>query len=216
MSAPIPAPCGNIFSGERCGCRVSREMSADLDHWFVSEILPHEAALMRYLRRVWKSPAEVADLRQETYVRLYESASRALPRSPRTFLFTTAHNLLIDRMRRERIVSIDYTQDVDSLDPTADELTPERRLSGRQELQRLMEAFDCLPETTRAVIWLRRIVGLSQREAAQSLGIEEGALEGHMSRGLRSLAKNLLSDSMGNRHAHQASNEETGDGQRSD
>ena len=191
-------------------------MNRDLDHWFVSEILPLEAALMRYLRRVWKSPAEVADLRQETYARLYESASRVRPRSPKAFLFATAHNLLVDRMRRETIVSIDYTQDVESLALCADELTPERQLSARQELQQLMEAFDGLPETTRAAIWLRRIVGLSQREAARSLGIEEGALEGHMTRGLRSLAKNILSDSMSDQHEHQPSNQETGRGQRSD
>lgn len=40
---------------------------------------------------------------------------------------------------------------------------------------------------------LRRIEGLSQREAAQSLGIAEGALEGHMCRGLRGLADALFS-----------------------
>lgn len=170
-------------------------MSRDLDQWFADAILPHEAALMRYLRRVWKFQDEVSDLRQETYARVYESATRALPHSPKTFLFTIARNLMVDKMRRERIVSIDYTQDLDSLNVSADELTPERRLTARQELQRLAEAFDCLPETTRAAIWLRRVEGRSQREAAELLGIEEGALEGHMTRGLRNLAKIILSNS---------------------
>ena len=170
-------------------------MSRDLDHWFADAILPHEAALMRYLKRVWKFPDEVSDLRQETYARVYESATKALPRSPKTFLFTIARNLMVDKMRRERIVSIDYTQDLDSLNVLTDELTPERRLTARQELQRLAEAFDRLPENTRAAIWLRRIEGRSQREAARLLGIEEGALEGHMTRGLRNLAKIILSNS---------------------
>jgi RNA polymerase sigma-70 factor (ECF subfamily) len=96
-------------------------------------------------------------------------------------------------MRRDRIVSIDYTQDLNSLDVSVDELSPERRLNARQELQCLAEAFDRLPKMTRAAIWLRRVEGLSQRQAAQSLGIEEGALEGHMCRGLRSLANAILS-----------------------
>ena len=170
-------------------------MRRDLDHWFADAILPHEAALMRYLKRVWKFPDEVSDLRQETYARVYESATKALPHSPKTFLFTIARNLMVDKMRRERIVSIDYTQDLDSLNVLADELTPERRLTARQELQRLAEAFDRLPENTRAAIWLRRIEGRSQRETARLLGIEEGALEGHMTRGLRNLAKIILSNS---------------------
>ena len=168
-------------------------MNHPLDQWFANDILPHEAALMRYLYKVWRSPAEVPDLRQETYVRVFESAAKSLPRSPRSFLFATARNLMIDRMRRDRIVSIDYTHDLNALDVPVDQLSPERRLGARQELQCLAEAFDRLPETTRSVIWLRRVEGLSQRQTAEKLGIQESTLEGHMVRGLRTLANILLS-----------------------
>jgi RNA polymerase sigma-70 factor (ECF subfamily) len=170
-----------------------QSMDQKLDQWFTSEVLPHEAALMRYLGRVCKAGTDIADLRQEAYVRVYESARQNRPRSPKSFLFATARNLLVDRLRRERIVPIDYSQDLESLAVLVDELSPERRLSARQELQSLAEAFDLLPHMTRAVIWNRRIVGLSQREAAQALGIAEGALEAHMIRGLRSLANALIS-----------------------
>ena len=129
-------------------------MNKTLNHWFATQILPHEAALMRYLHRVWKSSPDIPDLRQETYVRVYENAAKSLPQSPKAFLFATARNLMIDRMRRERIVSIDYTQDVDSLNLSVDELSPERRLSARKELQCLTEAFDQLPETNVALSWL--------------------------------------------------------------
>jgi RNA polymerase sigma-70 factor (ECF subfamily) len=196
--------------------KVLPDTGGELTQWFLNEILPHEAALKRYLNKEWKSPGEVADLRQETYVRVYESGSRARPRSPRTFLFTTARNLMIDKMRRERIVSIDYTQHLHSLDVLMDELTPERRLTAREELQRLSEAFDRLPDTTRAAIWLRRVAGLSQKQAAQALGIEEGALEGHMTRGLRSLAKTLSNSIEEIRRNENPSNQETEDRQRSD
>jgi len=168
-------------------------MDCHLNDWFMEEILPHEPALMRYLKWAWKSPSEVSDLRQETYARIYERAATARPRSPKSFLFATARNLMIDKMRRERIVSVQPTENLNSLDVWRDELTPERRLMARQELERLADAFDCLPETTRAAIWLRRVEGLSQREVAQTLGIEEGALEGRMTRGLRGLTDAVLS-----------------------
>lgn len=167
-------------------------MKRPLERWFATEILPHEAALMRYLRRAWSRAADVPDLRQETYARVYESAGKALPRHPKAFLFTTARNLMVDRLRRERVVSIDYSQDLASLNFPVDELTPDRRLNARQELQRLAEAFGRLSETARSVIWLRRVEGLSQREAAQRLGLQEGALESHMGRGLRIMADALL------------------------
>jgi RNA polymerase sigma-70 factor (ECF subfamily) len=167
-------------------------MKHSLDQWFATEILPHEAALMRYLRRVWSRSADIQDLRQETYARVYESARKSLPRSPKSFLFTTARNLIVDRLRRDRIVSIDYTQDVASLNVLVDELSPDRRLNARQELQCLAQAYGRLSEMARAVIWLRRVEGLSQRETAQRLGIHEGALESYMWRGLQAMADALL------------------------
>jgi RNA polymerase sigma factor (sigma-70 family) len=180
-------------------------MNCDLDHWFATEILPHEAALMRYLRRVCSRAADVPDLRQEIYIRVYESASTTRPRFAKSFLFTTARNLLVDRIRRERLVSMDNTQDLDSLSGSIDELSPERRLSARQELLRLSDAFDRLPGKTRSVIWLRRVEGLSQREAARSLGMSEGALESHMSRGLRAIANAILGASTANENEGQNS-----------
>jgi RNA polymerase sigma factor (sigma-70 family) len=176
------------------GVAASHEdsMNCDLDRWFVAEILPHEAALMRYLRRLCACATDVPDLRQEIYVRVYESAGRARPDFPKSFLFTAARNLIVDRIRREHVVSIDYIEDFDSFADSSDELSPERRLMARQELLCLSEAFDRLPERTRAAIWLRRVEGLSQREAARSLGLNEGALESLMSRGLRAIANAVL------------------------
>jgi RNA polymerase sigma factor (sigma-70 family) len=163
-------------------------MNVALDQWFAAEILVHEGALVRYLGRVWPNAADIGELRQEVYVRVYESASKSRPNSPKAFLFTTARNLMADRRRRERIVSIDYTQDCDALNVLVDEISPEKHLSARQELRRLGDAFDQLSDMARQVIWLRRVEGLSQREAARQLGIQEGTLESHLCRGLRKLA----------------------------
>jgi RNA polymerase sigma factor (sigma-70 family) len=188
----FPSPRENIFHQSAFWRKFAYGMKGELDRWFATEILPHEAALMRYLARACSRAAEVPDLRQEIYVRAYQSARTTRPRFAKSFLFTIARNLLIDRGRRERVVSIDYMQDLDALNVSLDELSPERRLSARQELLRLSDAFDRLPEKTRAAIWLCRVEGLSQREAARSLGIKEGALESHLSRGLRTIANAVL------------------------
>lgn len=169
-------------------------MSFDLDHWFATEILPHEMALMRYLRRLRRNQSEAQDFRQEIYMRVYESAAKSPPAAPRAFLFATARNLVADRVRRERIVSIDYTQDLDALNVLVDEVQPEHRLSARQELRRLAIALDRLPDDCRNVVWLRRIEGLSQREAAERLGMPEGTVESHLCRGLRALMKSVFDD----------------------
>jgi RNA polymerase sigma factor (sigma-70 family) len=159
-----------------------------LEQWFAAEILPHEGGLTRYLTRVWPNRADIGDLRQDIYVRVYERARGALPSSPKAFLFSTARNLLTDRLRHTRVVAIDSVANPDDLKVLVDEMSPERRLGARQELRILARAFDSLSDKCRDVVWLRRVEGLSQRETAQRLGLHEGAVESQLARGVRALA----------------------------
>jgi RNA polymerase sigma factor (sigma-70 family) len=155
--------------------------------------LAHEAILCRYLMRVWPRKHEVQDLRQETYARVYQAAGVARPQSPKAFLFTTAHHLMTDRVRHERVVSIEAVGDIEALHVSIDELSAEDRVSAREELKRLADALDRLPPRCREVVWLRRVEGLSQKEAAQALGVSVKAIEQHMSKGGRLLAGYMLS-----------------------
>jgi RNA polymerase sigma factor (sigma-70 family) len=159
------------------------------DQWFTEQILPHEVSLTRYLNRVWPNSSEIADLRQDIYVRVYESARVSRPASPRAFLFATARNLLIDHIRRSRVVSIAPTADEAALDALVDEVSPERQVGARQDLQSLALAFDSLSDKCRSVVWLRRIDGLSQRQTAERLGLREAAVESQLARGMRFLAR---------------------------
>ena len=164
-------------------------MDEELDGWFAREILSHEAALVRYLARTWSNRDEIHDLRQEVYIRVYEAAAKARPQAPKSFLFTTARHLMADRMRRGRIVSIEATGDLEALNVLVDEVSPEQRASARQDLRRLAEAFDRLPPKCRDVVWMRKVEGLSQREVAARMGTTEGAVEKHITKGVRLLAR---------------------------
>lgn len=167
-------------------------MSESVDDWFKREILVCEAALNGYLRRIWRRPEDIEDLRQEIYVKVYEAAARARPHSSRAFLFTTAQHLVMSRFRRMRVVSIESVGDFEDLSVHADELSPERCLDARQQLGQLAEAMNQLPPKCRQVIWLRRIDELSQKEIAARLGISVRTVECHIRNGLRLLAEGLL------------------------
>jgi RNA polymerase sigma factor (sigma-70 family) len=170
-------------------------MEPSLELWFKREILPHEGALLRYLYRVWPRRDDITDLRQETYARVFESARLSRPLNPNAFLFATARNLMTDRLRRERVVSIEAVGDIGELNVLIDELTPERRTIAREEFKRLANAFDRLPAKCREVIWLRRVQEFSQREVATHLSITESAVEKHISRAVRLLNAELRSES---------------------
>ncbi len=120
-------------------------MDESLDTWFVREILAHEESLVRNLSHAWPNRHELQDLRQDTYVRVYEAAAKSRPVAPKSFLFATARHLIVDRIRRRRVVAIDAVGDLEASNVMVDERSPEQRTSAYEELRRLAEAFDMLP-----------------------------------------------------------------------
>ena len=158
-----------------------------LDTWFIREILAHEEMLVSYLLRRWPNRPEVSDLRQDTYVRVYEAAAKSRPPVPKAFLFATAAHLMADRMRRRRVVAIDAVGDIEALGVLVEEVSPERRLSAHEELRRLAQAIDLLPPRCREVVWLRRVDELPQKEVALRLGITEKSVEKHVMKGMKLL-----------------------------
>ena len=166
-------------------------MEESLDSWFKREILVHEGILMRFLARVWSRRNELPDIRQEAYARVYEAAQKARPQAPKAFLFSTARHLMADRIRRERIVSIQAGGENEYLNVLIDEISPEQRVSANQELARLARAFDRLSPNCREVIWLRRVKELSQKEVAHHMGLAEKTIEKHLRQGARLLAHHM-------------------------
>jgi RNA polymerase sigma-70 factor (ECF subfamily) len=167
-----------------------------LDTWFKREILVHEAILVRFISRLWPRHDEIADIRQETYARVYEAARHARPRAPKAFLFATARHLMADRVRRERIVSIRAGGDNEYLNVLVDEISPEQRVGAHQELARLARAFDRLSAKCREVMWLRRVKELSQKDVAERLGLAEKTIEKHLRTGVRQLAHYMREDAL--------------------
>jgi RNA polymerase sigma factor (sigma-70 family) len=171
-------------------------MEEPLDTWFKREILMHEDILVRFLGRVWPRRDEIPDIRQEAYARVYEAAKRARPQAPKAFLFATARHLMADRIRRERIVSIQAGGENEYLNVLIDEISPEQRVGANQELARLARAFDRLSPKCREVVWLRRVKELSQKEVAARLGLAEKTVEKHLRTGARLLAHHMRTDTL--------------------
>ena len=172
--------------------RYCGAMEETLQHWFIHEIVAHEAALMRYILRAWPDREEAADIRQEIYAKIYESAAKVRPTLPRHYLFTIARNLIVDRVRHGKVVSIEAHGDLDDLHLLIDEISPERQVSARQELKRLIVAFEGLPEVCRETIWKRKIEELSQKAVAAVMGTNERVVERRLSKGIRLLAESFF------------------------
>lgn len=165
---------------------------AALNAWFCREVLPLEAALTRFIQRNWRITDDVMELRQDIYERALNGARAALPANARAFVFTVARNHLINNAMRARIVSFELVADLESVAPAADLFATERHLDARDQLRRARAGMDALPPRCREVVRLRKIEGLTTREAAERLGVGGDTIERQLTMGMRALVDFML------------------------
>ena len=163
--------------------------------WFVSEVLPLEPLLMQFLRHSWRQAGDIADLRQDIYIRVLEAARRQIPNPVKPFVFATARNLLIDRFRHQRIIPFDGVPNLEEIDIASDAPLPDRSVIARDELRRLQAALEVLPPRNREAIMLRQVEGLSRREIALRMGVSELTVRWHLNEGAKLLI-NILQEQL--------------------
>ena len=162
--------------------------------WVGSHVLPHEAAVRAWLRRWTGRGQDIDDVIQEAYCRLAEMDDVTHIGNGRAYLFQTTRNIVLEQVRRSKIVRIDNMTDMESLN-IVDEAPPmDRVVAGARELQRVEQLIDRLPVKCRRVFILRRIHGVSQREIARMLGISQAAVEKQATRGLKLIVNGLEGD----------------------
>jgi RNA polymerase sigma factor (sigma-70 family) len=161
--------------------------SQDRAVWLAHHVLPHEPALRAWLRRRRIDGLEIDDVVQEAYAVLASLASVDHIDSPRAYAFQTAQSVILRHLRRARVVRIDTFDNLEMLNLSTDEASPEVQASSRQELRRVAELISALPPKCREAFSLRKVDGLSQRDVARRMGISESTVEKHIGRALRTL-----------------------------
>jgi RNA polymerase sigma factor (sigma-70 family) len=159
-------------------------MSDDRHQWFMQQVFRHGAALQRYLRRFTSGAEDVEDLVQETYVRLYTLEDWRAVSSPRALLFRIAHNLAVERSRRQLARATDNVADFDPLNVDTEEPAPEEQIDARRRFETFCAAVERLPPLCRRVFVLRKVYKLSHTEIAEVLGISHSTIEKHVAKGL--------------------------------
>lgn len=110
-----------------------------------------------------------------------------------SWLYRLTVNAAIDLLRQRRAPALSL--DDPDLPPLADEDPGPEEASLAAERRRLLwQAIDRLPEAQRTPLVLREMEGLSYREIAQALDLEEGTVKSRLARA-RLLLRRLLAES---------------------
>ena len=159
-------------------------MADERHDWFLNQIFRHRAALYRYLRRFTSGAEDVEDLVQETYVRMYAMREYWKVDSPRALLFKIAHNMAVERARRQSTQATDSVGDLELLNVYSTEAPADEQIDARRRFESFCAAVDRLPPLCRRVFVLRKVYRLSHDEIAEVLGVSHSTIEKHVAKGL--------------------------------
>ena len=163
--------------------------------WVAREVMPHEPAVRAWLRQRGRTPEDIDDLIQEAYAKLASLTALEAVARPGGYFFQIVRNLLIDHIRRSKVVRIDAVGEIGDLPGHADDLNPERITSDRNELAQVLALIETLPPRCREIFKMRKIEGLSQREIAQRLNVTESVVENDAVKGLALLVRAMATRS---------------------
>ena len=156
-----------------------------------TRILPHEAEVRQRLTRLGVTAEDRDDILQEVYCRLLTVGSADHILDPRAYLFKAARRVLLQKIRKTRVVPITTMQNLEDLAGPDRRGDPEVALSARTELNHVLDLIRGLPERCRQVFILRKVHGCSQAETAEKLKISENIVEKDTAKGLTLILDDL-------------------------
>ena len=190
----------------------SRTVETASDHELLADIKDGDEAAFQEIVRRYRNPItnfvyrmlddyeRSVELAQETFIRVFTSASRYQANySFSTYIYRIATNLAISELRRRKrrkFVSLfspftDDNGDAVELDPPDLNPLQDESLINDERRKAVARAITSLPEKYRAAIVLRDVEGLSYDRIAEVLKLSEGTVKSRINR-----ARNLLKEKL--------------------
>ena len=143
----------------------------------------HKGPLYRFVLRSVKTPAQAEEIFQEVWMRAIEARARYAPQAKfSTWLYTIAHNRLVDHWRAKglALVSLDdeeRPQDEPVAPPSAEPLA---QVHAKETAARLAAAIAALPLAQREAFLMHHEGELSVAEIAAATGANEEAAKSRL------------------------------------
>jgi RNA polymerase sigma-70 factor, ECF subfamily len=177
VTAPTPLP-GEDSSG------MVAAVACTPDELLTQLLEQHASIMYRVARSIVHDSALAEDVVQESLLKAWQAAGSFRGDSLRAWALRITHNTAISAMRKRR----DDLYEPASLPETADGIGPERSVAGRMMADDLWKALGDLDETTRSIVVLREVEGLTYDEIGSVLDLALPTVKTRLFRARRSLA----------------------------
>lgn len=134
----------------------------------------HERMVVGTAYRLLGRMEDAQDAAQEVFLRLFKNLDR-IAGDPKPWLYRVTVNICNDHYRRRTPVMEPNQRQADPAP------NPERVMAMDERKKLLMEGLQVLAERERAAVVLRDVEGLSTRQVAEILGVEEVTVRSQIS-----------------------------------
>ena len=155
-------------------------------HQFEALHAEHQQRVLRTAYRLLGRLEDAQDVSQEVFLRLLKHLDK-IEGDPQFWLYRVTVNVCNDHYRRKPAL---VTTEFEHTDPAP---RADRIIEQDERKKLLMAGIARLSEREREAIVLRDIEGLTTREAAGILGVEEGTVRAHICAGRAKLVKYVRS-----------------------
>jgi RNA polymerase sigma-70 factor (family 1) len=160
---------------------------------FKSFFLNYFHTVVRFAVAYLQDESECQDIAQETFIRLYQSwPSIETEEQARSFMYTTARNLCISRIRHQTIEEQFVLTELEKTNPDEPDENFYSEVTYQETLRLLRKAIDVLPQQSRQIILLG-LSGKNNNEVAEMLGISVNTVK-TLKKGAYKSLRNSLGD----------------------
>jgi RNA polymerase sigma-70 factor (ECF subfamily) len=158
---------------------------------FETLYLRHKGPLFRFVLRGVKERGAAEELFQEVWMRVIQARERYAPQARfTTWLYTIAHNQMVDHWRRAALAPVALEDDP----PGNPAQNPAREFAGREALARFAAALEALPPAQREAFLLHQEAGMTVPEIARATGANEEAAKSRLRYALSKLKEAMGDD----------------------
>ncbi len=144
----------------------------------------YKSALKFFISSYLINSQDVDDVCQETFLRTYKSSLENNVKTPKSFMFKVAKNLIFSDFRRSSTQLNEYVEDIDLVDSKLELDDLESNTLAQEKLGVMCEAIAGLPNKCRQVVVMRKVYGMTTKDIAKRMNISTITVSNYITRGM--------------------------------
>ncbi len=144
----------------------------------------YKKALKYFISGYVVNPQDVDDVCQETFLRTYKSSLENEVKTPKSFMFQVAKNLIFSDFRRASTQLNEYVEDIDLVDSHIELDDLEANTLAKEKLGVMCEAIAGLPNKCRQVVVMRKVYGMKTKDIAKRMNISTITVSNYITKGM--------------------------------